>query len=41
MGEVPLTFDLPLTQTVNKKGESFVTMETTRLKLAPMVILNG
>ncbi len=27
--EVPLTFDLPLTRTVNKKGESSVTLKTT------------
>lgn len=29
MDEVPLTFDLPLTRTVNKKGESSVTLKTT------------
>ena len=27
--EVPLTFDLPLTRTVNKKGESSITLRTT------------
>ena len=26
---VPLTFDLPLTRTVNKKGESSITLRTT------------
>lgn len=29
MDEVPLTFDLPLTRTVNRKGESSVTLKTT------------
>lgn len=29
MDEVPLTFDLPLTRTVNKKGEASVTLKTT------------
>lgn len=29
MDEVPLTFDLPLTRTVNKKGESSITLRTT------------
>ncbi|KAK7921805.1 hypothetical protein WMY93_008707 [Mugilogobius chulae] len=29
MDEVPLTFDMPLTRTVNKKGESSVTLKTT------------
>lgn len=29
MDEVPLTFDLPLTRTVNGKGESSVTLKTT------------
>ena len=29
MDEVPLTFDLPLSRTVNKKGESSVTLKTT------------
>ncbi|KAK7096455.1 hypothetical protein V1264_016230 [Littorina saxatilis] len=29
MDEVPLTFDLPLTRTVNKKGESSVALKTT------------
>ena len=29
MDEVPLTFDLPLTKTVNKKGESSITLRTT------------
>ena len=29
MDEVPLTFDLPLTRTVNKKGESSITLKTT------------
>ena len=29
MDEVPLTFDLPLTRTVNEKGESSVTLKTT------------
>lgn len=29
MDEVPLTFDLPLTRTVNKTGESTVTLRTT------------
>ena len=28
MNEVPLTFDLPLTRTVNRKGESAVTLKT-------------
>lgn len=28
MDEVPLTFDLPLTRTVNKKGEASVTLKT-------------
>ena len=29
MDEVPLTFDLPLTRTVNRKGETSVTLKTT------------
>ena len=29
MDEVPLTFDLPLKQTVKKKGESSVKLKTT------------
>ncbi|KAI4824306.1 hypothetical protein KUCAC02_012829 [Chaenocephalus aceratus] len=29
MDEVPLAFDLPLTRTVNKKGESSITLRTT------------
>lgn len=29
MNEVPLTFDLPLTRTVNKKGESSITLRKT------------
>lgn len=29
MDEVPLTFDLPLVRTVNKKGDSSVTLKTT------------
>uniref|UniRef100_A0A674N516 HTH CENPB-type domain-containing protein n=1 Tax=Takifugu rubripes TaxID=31033 RepID=A0A674N516_TAKRU len=29
MDEVPLTFDLPLTRTVNKKGEASVTLKTS------------
>lgn len=29
MDEVPLTFDLPLTRTVNKKGDSSITLKTT------------
>ncbi|CAM4489584.1 unnamed protein product [Leuciscus chuanchicus] len=29
MDEVPMTFDLPLTRTVNRKGESSVTLKTT------------
>lgn len=29
MDEVPLTFDLPLTRTVNKQGESTITVRTT------------
>lgn len=40
MDEVPLMFDMPLIQTVNKKGESSITGENNRAmreRISPVV----